>query len=234
MGNFDALLAARYITQRYQRAREAGVELRLVRDLRQVYGAVLPGKSWTPLFDPARHDLVPSQTFLLEGRAGDRIVFTQASRLIDLGTSSLAEYWVWQLGRLYPEQPPANAASLSPTLQRISGRVVYYGEGWIDRDFGGRDGLGAALIEAGMAIGHATWQADWLAGLMVDKLVRNGHAARSGAYHFEPLGEAEAQLAPGFILDDDWLIWMHRDDITRAIEADVRRRSRATPPPRSP
>lgn len=143
-------------------------------------------------FNPDAHTLNPKNAFWLIARDADgALMHTQASRLVDLKSASLASY----LQNGFREFPPAlpdldmrrSRYRASPGAHRISGQVVYHGEVWMG-DTGPYRGTGLSTVLARYGIHEAMcrWNPDYIFGLMARAVAFKGFAERMGYMHNEP------------------------------------------------
>tara|TARA_R110000737_G_scaffold193481_2_gene214693 strand:- start:5665 stop:6408 length:744 start_codon:yes stop_codon:yes gene_type:complete len=144
-------------------------------------------------FDPARSDLSGGTGFWSVGRNPQgRIVQTQAVRLIDLQGQTLADH----MNRNFRAYPPSGVPidlddswyRSGPGARRISGRVCYHGEMWINPEEGNYRGRGIVDILARFAFlsSQLHWQPDYVFGFMPRTIARRGLAEREGYMHVDP------------------------------------------------
>lgn len=146
--------------------------------------------SWSPLlplFDPSLNDLDDGNGFALMARdASGEVVMTVASRLYELGNTTLAET-IESLRVFYkaPEKsawPGEEMRVTSKVAQSARNRVVFGGAAWVHPRFRGVNLVDpASPILRGVSL--TRWHPELTFSFMVPELVRNGSAKR---WHWNP------------------------------------------------
>ena len=135
-----------------------------------------------PLFDPSLSSLDDSNGFALLGRSSSgQVVVTVASRLYELGQTSLADE-IESL-RIFYRDPSASALPgeamrvSSPVARATRGRAAFSGAAWVHPDWRKRNLIDPAA-PISRAIGLTRWMPDLTFSFMVPDLVKNGTAKR--------------------------------------------------------
>jgi len=144
-------------------------------------------------FDPDMHHLNESNAVWVVGRdAKNRIMHTQALRVLDLKQQRLSEY----MRRGFRQFPPSgmdidytrSRYRPGPGAQRIAGKVVYHGEVWMGGDPGQYRSIGLSCILGSYAFLTAMqrFAPDHVIGFMPKPVAFKGFAERQGYMHAEP------------------------------------------------
>ncbi|MBB4577679.1 hypothetical protein GGI59_006593 [Rhizobium lentis] len=217
--NVTTLEISKYIATAEELARQSGLTLTMGDDFKEYIGITsrLPGKSPTyPNFHPDCSDLQPGRAFWIVGRDGEqKVAHVQAMRLDNISNTSLAEH-LRSLRACFAD--PGLRAGVgsacscdAPTAHSITGLVAYRGDLWLREDFRGR-GLMAFLGRLAFGLAWSKWSPDFIYGLVAGWYIEKGIADRCGYRHREPHGALLRLPAQG-IDDDDWLVWLTRDDL---------------------
>lgn len=142
------------------------------------------------------------------------LVHTQAMQLLDLRGSSVAEHIADNLKNYAPAMPEVDLQSAraikGPQASKLTGKVVYHGEAWLDSSL--RGGKAAVLFQRfGFHRATREWDPDAIFGLMSWALACSGFAARIGYAHLEPLAamwNRETQKSQHQV----WTVYTKRDD----------------------
>ena len=215
----DVLNASRYLQMFDIAACRAGLHISMGDDFSEYVEITkrIDGKTPTyPNFHPAHSRIGPGEGFWLIGEDDDRsIAHVQAVRLYDLDGTNLAEH-LQSLRALYAEpetQAPKDASCrcASQGARTISGKVAYHGDLWLRKDFRKKR---LARVLAGLVFGVALakWQPDYIFALVPTWLKEKGIASEYGYIHHEAHGSV-LNLPSANISDDDWLIWLSRDEL---------------------
>ncbi|MER9751754.1 hypothetical protein [Mesorhizobium sp. M0140] len=217
------LEVSKVICSAYELARKSGIHLEMGDDFEEyvrITGS-LPGKSPTyPSFRPDCSDLLPGEAFWLIGRdRQDRVAHVQAMRLCDLTNTSLDEH-LETLRAFFTDPdlkagPGSSCSCYAQSAQRITGLVAYRGDLWLREDFRGR-GLVALLARIAFGLAWAEWSPDVIYALVAGWNIQKGIADRNGYVHKEPYG-AILRLPEQRISDDDWLVWLTREDMLKML-----------------
>ncbi|RWE05964.1 MAG: hypothetical protein EOS23_32395 [Mesorhizobium sp.] len=182
----------------------------------------LPGKSPTyPHFRPDCSDLLPGKAFWITGRdRADRVAHVQAMRLYDLSTKSLHEH-LETLGDYFADPdlkagPGSSCTCYAPSARNIAGLVAYRGDLWLREDFRGL-GLLPFLSRIAFGLAWAKWSPDFVYALVAAWNIERGVADRNGYLHKER--GAVARLPARGIHDDDWLVWLTREDLVKMLSS---------------
>jgi hypothetical protein len=144
-------------------------------------------------FDPLKHNLNEANSVWVVGRDADnRIMHTQALKVLDLEQRTLAEY----LRRKFDAFPPSgmdidykrSRYRPGPGAQRIAGRVVYHGEVWMGGQPGQYRGTGLSGILGRYAflLAMQRFAPDYVFGFMPKPVAYKGFVERQGYMHAEP------------------------------------------------
>ncbi|ESX81733.1 hypothetical protein [Mesorhizobium sp. LSHC412B00] len=224
-GNVTTLEVSKFICAADKLARKSGLHITMGDDFEEYVRITgkLPRKSPTdPNFRPDCSDLLPGKAFWIMGRdREDRIAHVQAMRLYDLSNTSLDEH----LGTLRaffaaPELkagPGSSCRCYAPSARGITGLVGYRGDLWLREDFRGR-GLLAFLGRIAFGLAWAKWSPDFIYALVAGWNIEKGVADRNGYQHKEPHG-AILRLPAQRIYEDDWLVWLTREDMLKMLSS---------------
>ncbi|RWQ32894.1 MAG: hypothetical protein EOS21_30595 [Mesorhizobium sp.] len=223
--NVTTLEVSKIIFSAYELARTSGLHIEMGADFEEYVRITdrLPGKSQTyPSFRPDCSDLFPGEAFWLIGRdRHGRVAHVQAMRLCNLTNTTLDEH-IETLRAFFTDPdlkagPGSSCSCYAPSAQRITGLVAYRGDLWLREDFRGR-GLVAVLARIAFGLALAKWSPDFIYALVAGWNVRKGVADRNGYVHKEPRG-AILRLPEQRISDDDWLVWLTRQDVLRLLSS---------------
>ncbi|MDL2403802.1 hypothetical protein [Rhizobium mayense] len=217
------LEVSKYICAADELGRRSGVHFTMGDDFEEYVRITsrLPGKSPTfPNFNPECSDLSPEKAFWIIGRDGEgRAAHVQAMRLDDLSDTSVAEH-LSSLRACFAD--PSIKAGLgsscicdAPSARSMTGLVAYRGDMWLREDFRGR-GLMAFLGRLAFGLAWARWSPDFIYALVAGWYIEKGIADRCGYRHREPHGSV-LRLPSHGIDDDDWLVWLTRDDLLQML-----------------
>jgi len=141
------------------------------------------------------------------------VAHVQAMRLDDLSNTNLAEHFV-SLRACFADPkragPDASCKCYAPTARSITRLVAYHGDIWLRDDFRGR-GLSAVIGPLAFGLAEAHWSPDFICALVATWNIEKGIADRYGYLHREPHGSV-LRLPALEIDDDDWLVWLARDE----------------------
>lgn len=220
----DPLRLSRYISGIDRQAADAGLTIELCRDFgefRAIRETMTDRTPMSPIFDPTVTDVGPGNGFWIKGTGADgRLLHLQATRRSDLEGVSLADH-LYDLRRLYQlpgldmDRDVSRDSLRAPALQRISGKVCYHGEIWLDPSLRGC-GLSAVLPRLLLALVLARWSPDYVFGFVPTKLAYRGVQAQYGYMHVEPggiLGQNPCAAAP----INKWLVWLSRQDLMHLL-----------------
>lgn len=142
----------------------------------------------------------------------DDVAVLQAVRLYDLSCSSFAEH----LENVFCVDlaPQGGFTCVAPNAKKITGKVVYHGDGWVRRDYRGQ---GMPEIMGGVAFGvaFAMWAPDFVCGLLDRLLVDKGLVAKYGYAHCESGGLRRIEQNN---LDEHFLTWLTGEELRRRID----------------
>lgn len=221
--NVTTLAVSNYICAADELCRKSGLHMTMGDDFEEYVRITsrLPGKSPTyPFFQPNCSDLPPGKAFWIVGRDREgRVAHVQGMRLDVLSNTSLAEH----LGslRAYFSDPNLQAgldsscSCYAPNARNITGLVAYHGDMWLREDFRGR-GLLAIVSRLAFGLAWARWSPDFIYGLVAGWSIEKRVVNRYGYLHQEPHGSVLRLPAQG-IDDDDWLVWLTRDELLRLL-----------------
>ncbi|MFC3320515.1 hypothetical protein [Mesorhizobium cantuariense] len=93
---------------------------------------------------------------------------------------------------------------------RLAGQ---HGDIWLREDFRGR-GLSTYIGGIAFGLAWAKWSPDFIYALVAGWHIEKGVVDRYGYLHREPHGSVLHLPAHG-IHDDDWLVWLTRDELLK-------------------
>ncbi|MER9462851.1 hypothetical protein [Mesorhizobium sp. M0586] len=214
---------SKFICTAHVLARKSGLHITMGDDFEKYIGITgkLPGKSPTyPHFRPDCSDLLPEKAFWIIGRdRDDRVAHVQAMRLYDLSNTSLEEH-LRTLRACFANPdlkagPGSSCRCYAPSARGIAGLVAYRGDLWLREDFRGR-GLVSFLGQIAFGLAWAKWSPDFIYALVAGWNIEKGIADRHGYLRKEPHGAVLRLPAQG-IYDDDWLVWLTREDVQKML-----------------
>lgn len=139
-----------------------------------------------PVFDPVLNDLDEGNTRVLVARNEQgEAVATGACRLYDWEHTNYAAEL--ESLRMFSRDPSAKAlpykgcAVTAHRARAINGKVVFAGAAWCHPSVRGKR-LSSVIPRASKALAVATWDFDFMVGLMLEEVVAMGFAERFG-YH---------------------------------------------------
>ncbi|WP_292634357.1 hypothetical protein [Mesorhizobium sp.] len=224
-GNVTTLDVSNFICAAHKLARKSGLHITMGADFEEYVRITdkLSGKSPTnPNFRPDCSDLPPGTAFWVIGRDHkDRVAHVQAMRLDDLTNTTLDEH-LRTLRACFSDPdlkagPGSSCSCYAPSARGITGLVAYRGDLWLRGDFRGR-GLLACLARIAFGLAWAKWSPDFIYALVGGWNVEKGVADRNGYLHKEPHG-AVLRLPEQGIDEDDWLVWLTREDILKMLSS---------------
>jgi hypothetical protein len=128
-----------------------------------------------PMLNPNRQVILEHQAFGLILRRGDADIGGVASRFINLGATTLSEYWEQEYRVLYGDGITSPTGFPSPLAKaEIRGRIGYLGELYLVRPERGLPGVTPAILRYIQCVAFAQWNLDWVYGFM-----RKGDMERS-------------------------------------------------------
>ncbi|KKJ76650.1 hypothetical protein WH95_12685 [Kiloniella litopenaei] len=112
---------------------DQGVTIEMCEDfqkLEKICNSIEGRKKLSEPFSAKYFDILPRDGFWINGvNEEGKTISTQVMRLSELGDTNLATLWQQQLKRLHGGRLMQTS---SPGAQRISGKVVYHGDVWVD------------------------------------------------------------------------------------------------------
>ncbi|KAA3448422.1 hypothetical protein C7I87_22180 [Mesorhizobium sp. SARCC-RB16n] len=220
-GSAATLEVSKYICAANDLARKSGLHLTMGDDFDEYVAitSTLPGKYPTfPNFRPDCSDLSPEKAFWIMGRDQDGgIAHVQATRFDDLSNTTLAQH-LESLRACFADPglkagPGSSCSCSAPAARSITGRVAYRGDVWLREDFRGHD-LAACLGPIAFAIAYLRWSPHFIYALVAEWYIQKGLAHQSGYFHQEPHGSI-LRLPDRGIDDNDWLVWLTRDELLK-------------------
>ncbi|RVL72543.1 hypothetical protein CN140_33450 [Sinorhizobium meliloti] len=231
-GNVTTLDVSKFICATDELARRSGLSITMGEDFGEYVRITskLPGKRPTyPNFCPDCSDLLPGKAFWIVGRDREgTVAHVQAMRVDDLSDTNLAEH-LESLKSCFKD-PGLKAGQYSscrcyaPSARGITGIVAYRGDLWLREDFRGR-GLMSFIGHIAFGLAWAKWAPDFIYSLVADWYVAKGVLGRSGYVNREQHGSVLRLDAEG-IDDDDWLLWMTRDQVLQMISSTLETENR--------
>ncbi len=196
MGIQDVFEGSRMLTETNDLLAQRQLYVTVGDDFREYRNLVTKYRPKQPVslpFDPDTSDLTNERGFWAVGRnPTGKIVQTQAVRLVDLKGGTLAQHMDANFRDYPPSGVPIDLAdswySSGPGARRITGRVCYHGEMWINPDEGNYRGRGIVDILARFAFlsSMLQWNPDYVFGFMPRTIARRGLAEREGYMHVDP------------------------------------------------
>jgi hypothetical protein len=191
IGLADPLGAAKVVTRLENELNDIGFTIQVASDLVEFNALKLKlrGERASPYHDPDICGLPPEREFWMSiADKSGKVVGIQAFRL-DLVTTSLADWApAYTIGLYMRRQelmipmhamPPRNSIA-----ERISGRLAYHGELWIDTEFR-RFRLSLWFGRIGLLLCLLKWQPDAIWALAAQSMAMNGGMLRLGYSHLE-------------------------------------------------
>ena len=132
-----------------------------------------------------------------------------ALRVENLGGRSLSSHWRDQQKRIYCK-PNKIGKRHAPSAKRIQGKVCYGGDFVVHPDHMGRDS--GSTVFMGFLMAALIFDADWIYGLMNEKLANSGFPNRCGFTVQEPSG-TDWKQEPAGINGRDWLVATNRKNM---------------------
>ncbi|MBX4917495.1 hypothetical protein [Rhizobium bangladeshense] len=219
----NPLMAARFLGVFDSDAAKKGITLSLGFDFREYVTITKATQTKGPTYPNFRPDRSPIQLgngFWVKGvDRNNETALLQAVRLYNLNTS-FAEHL--RSLRAFYENVSLHASSrdsctcLAPSAESMTGKVAYHGDLWVRRDFRGK---GIPKIMAGIVFGvsYSLWDPDFVCALVPRWLLDKGVVEQYEYLHYER-GGAILHLFEEGILDDDWIIWITREELRSRIE----------------
>jgi hypothetical protein len=175
-----------------------------------------------PMFDVASSYIDASNGFWVCGFAPNgELIHTQAVRLLDLSGVSLAEHMDTHRHKyITPDttpDPDLTNYTGPDALGRITGRVCYHGDFWLQPSgLGGMRSQGATSVFSRLLFEMVQfcWEPDFVFALVPLPLAAKGAHLRYGYSHCEPgkwVGPDKQTT------DVDYLVWMSSSDIAKAL-----------------
>lgn len=215
---FDPLVAAEAISVLTADIRKQNLDIRVEYDFDKLNEVCqnFDGKDLSEQFQTRYFDFTPANAFWLSVTdSGGRIISVVAARFEDLSGIKLSDHWMQQQKRIYidPHGEDACLAEQScPGADQITGRVVYHGDMWLEKDYRGGS-LAVLITRLSQLLVYAKWQPDYIYCFMSEKLVQRGFSTGQGYAHMQPVG-THWLVAPRHIPADDWLLWNAKSDLT--------------------
>ncbi|MGY3079425.1 hypothetical protein ACVWZZ_005833 [Bradyrhizobium sp. LM6.10] len=171
-----------------------------------------------PVFRPDRSPIKLGEGYWIIGfDKNNEVAYLEAARLFDLQHSNFGEH-LQSLKVFYAEpekhtHPQDRCICTAPSAKKITGKVAYHGDLWVRRDFR-RQGLLKGVGGIGTGITLAMWNPDFLCWLAQRWTLDKGVYT---APHYES-GGALLQLAKENITEDNWLMWMTKEELRRIFD----------------
>jgi hypothetical protein len=175
-----------------------------------------------PMFDIASSYVDSSNGFWVCGFGPNgELIHTQAVRLLDLSGVTLAEHMDTHRHKyITPDttpDPDLTYYSGPEALGRITGRVCYHGDFWLQPSgLGGMRSQGATSVFSRILFEtmQFCWQPDYIFALVPAPLAAKGAHLRYGYSHCEP----GKWVGPdNQTTDVDYMVWMSAADLARAM-----------------
>lgn len=112
----------------------------------------------TPFTSPFHNDLMEGNALWLIGLRKERPVMMGCARLEDIGREPIEKYWRRAFARAYAEEGAGELHSVNPEIaRRVSGRLVYFGDLFIEQGARGR----RSNLRCFTAVGHMAVSLKW-------------------------------------------------------------------------
>jgi len=219
----EPLLLAELTVALRRAAEERGYRVTVSNDFRtfaEVCGRCRNQKV-SPFFDPAVNAELDERAFWLAANDESGATVSLNAYRIDLAEPSFAD-WApgWIMG-LYLRRgellvPKAVSPPASSVTERVSGRVVYHGEVWIDASARSK-GLLDILPRLGMFITMIKWQPDAMWGIIGKSMATRGQVVRLGYSHMER-GFLQWEFLPEGGEDVEWLVIAQHDELELLVQ----------------
>lgn len=199
-----------------------GVRMVVGSDFNEYHKELLKFRPHQPLgapFDPTIHNMSSKNCFWVIGYDSDnRVVHTQAMRVIDLGSRSLADH----MNADFRKYPPvgvdldldASRYRPGPGARRITGKAAYHGELWIDdksEEFRGT-GLSELLGQYAFLLALERFDPDFVFGFVARPVAHKGLAERLGFMHNEPRA-VNWRMAESPKVLEGYMVYMSNEDL---------------------
>ncbi|MEQ8832269.1 MAG: hypothetical protein RLW87_20850 [Alphaproteobacteria bacterium] len=166
-----------------------------------------PDRTLSPIFNP---QLDAADTRWICAVDGNRdFAGCHALRLISTAGRPASLALAEDLGRLFDT---VSVQGVTPELDRLRGRIVYQGDGWLRQDFRGRD-LGPLLLDYGLLEACRHWDPDGAVGFFERDPFAWSYAQKSGYRHFEVFG----QVWGDWLKSHEWIGWLERKDLVSLV-----------------
>lgn len=219
----DPLQVSRFLRTYDDAAAQRGIKVSIGFDFHEYVSITraTPTKKPTStsfLFQPDRSPIKSGEGFWMIGvDQNNQVALSDAARLYDLSHSSFAEH-VQKVfcddPTLHRYHPQDHCTCVAPSAKKMTGKVVYHGDGWVRRDYRGQ---GLAKVLAGIAHGvsFAMWAPDFVCGFVARWLLDKGIVAQYGYGHHEAGG---LRLVEQNVLNDYLLVWLTGEELRRQVE----------------
>lgn len=175
-------------------------------------------------YDPKLHQIDSTNALWMIGRnEHGRIVHTQASRILDMGTATLGDYFLNRFREFPPSgvdlDLPRSRYRAGPGARRIRGRVAYQGEFWIGGEKGAYRGSGLSCILGRYGFWEVMqkFDPDYYTAFMVKAVAFKGLAERTGWMHTEP-GALQWYMRGNDTPVEGFLTYLDREDLHYLLE----------------
>ncbi len=206
-----------------------GIKLQVGRDFDEFKEAskqARPHHSVQSHFNTADMPLSHHDALWLIGRDHeDRVIYLEAMKVLKTRERSLAEYLTSHFAEFLPEPQTVDFSRTryrpGPSASRMSGRIVYAGEFWID-DRGSLRGSGLAnvLCRYGYLLALRELDPDYFIAFMLRGLCDKGVFFRTGFYHAEPHALRWCMKGSDDVMDGA-MIHMSAEDMLFSLETSV-------------
>jgi hypothetical protein len=178
-------------------------------------------------YSARQHLLTAKNGFWIVGRdANQKVVHTQAMKIIDLQDAFLGEY----LSKFFPDFAPPGVEldlpnsvfELSPGANRMSGTVCYHGDAWLAEGSLYRGtGLNALLTRLAPALAYLRWNPDYVFGIVAEGFAYGGLPIREGYLHCDP--DVFRWQFPDEESLYGFMVWNSREDLEYVIGRPISR-----------
>ena len=172
----------------------------------------------SPMFDHEITQLDGKAFWLGLTNDQEEHVALQACRL-DLVDTSLAEWAVGWMSGLYMKRDTLMIPSKlepfpSSKAYRVSGRIVYHGELWLEPSPLRGSGVASAFCLLGMVMAHLKWQPNAIWALVSNRMATSGHPIRFG-YPTVERSFLNWAWSPDDVPSNEWLLLADFEDMER-------------------
>lgn len=222
---FDPLHVSRFLQVYDAAAAQKGIKLSIEFDFHKYVSIAraTPTKGPpTPNFRPDRSPIKSGEGYWIIGvDKNNEVALLEAVRLYDLSNSNFAEH-LQCLKAFYADptihaHPQDSCICTASSAKKMTGKVAYFGDLWVRRDFRGQ-GMSKIIASITHGATFAMWAPDFLCGLVGRWSLNKGVVARYGYPHHEA-GGSILQLVEEEFVGDYWLIWLTGEELRSLVDS---------------